>query len=206
MLACNHTVTNKWITLCSIHLRWFKLWTLPLTLWNNSHTIIRLCCLCFKAAITKGLVEDQIIHCIGLKGTDRNAKPLSSLFIHLIATHHSGSLKKHAMSNPTSIITCHSRQCDHCLTPITGQALYHMTNSQRVTCGLGGLLNVAGYQSEEGPDSKVWRYRWTICWCGFSFRSAGQWVRGLLPSRLPCLLLNRAFYLQINQLRNMTQQ
>lgn len=86
------------------------------------------------------------------------------------------------------------------------QASSHITNSQRVRCRLGGLLNVEVYQSEEGPDSKVWRYRGTICWCGSRVRSTGQWVKGLLPSRLPRLPLNGAFYLQLSQLRNMSHQ
>lgn len=61
------------------------------------------------------------------------------------------------------------------------------------------LLDAEVYQSEEGPDSKVWRCRLTICWWRLCFRSSGQSVRCLLPSRLLCLLLNAAFYLLLKQ-------
>lgn len=77
-----------------------------------------------------------------------------------------------------------------------------MTDSQSVIVGLIGrwvLLDAEVYQSEEGPDSKVWRCRWTICWWRLCFRSSGQLVRCLLPSRLLCLLLNAAFYLLLKQ-------
>lgn len=77
-----------------------------------------------------------------------------------------------------------------------------VTDSQSVIVGLIGwwvLLDAEVYQSEEGPDSKVWRCRWTICWWRLCFRSSGQLVRCLLPSRLLCLLLNAAFYLLLKQ-------
>lgn len=113
--------------------------------------------------------------------------------------------EKHAMSN-----------IHHHLPPQTVGSLFNTNNWSHVIWGIGhqliwptakgsdvgwrGLLNTEVYQSEEGPDSKVWRYRGTICWCGFSIRSTGQWARGLLPSRLPCLPLSTAFYLQLSQL------
>lgn len=77
-----------------------------------------------------------------------------------------------------------------------------VTDSQSVIVGLIGwwvLLDAEVYQSEEGPDSKVWRCRWTICWWRLCFRSSGHLVRCLLPSRLLCLLLNAAFYLLLKQ-------
>lgn len=98
-------------------------------------------------------VDDHAIYSYGLKGRLHHSHIQFQCFI----VH--GGLVKHAMLTLTSIITCHHRQCDHCLTPITGLMSYeassHMTNSQRVRCELGGLLTVEVYQSEEGPDSKV---------------------------------------------------
>lgn len=105
---------------------------------------------------------------------------------------------------------CLTQQWELCLTPITGLVSYEASGiisydqQPKGQIWVGGLLNVEVYQSEEGPDRKVWRYRGTICWWRFSVRSTEQWVRGLLPSRLPCLPLSRAFHQPLRQLHDTT--